>query len=381
MTKNIVRENVVVRKLPRKELINLKVSDLKVVESPRNSKFSSFKQKCILLLIMFIMMIIMPLIAVRNSNGKDYSEIFETPKKFSNNSTVSVNSRQIPTSDDFFCFKDEAKNKILKLPDRDFMIGTLASEMPALFEKEALKAQSVAIYTYFCRLRNEFRKKNPDPESVMFTANTDDWIYFVADENMREKWGDKFSEYKAKMESAVDEVFGEVLKYNNELILAPYHAISSGITERAGEVFGGDELPYLVNVNCESDKNVPSYSSVVEVYPDEFESKMKDKYPKLKVASKKENWVHDISHTSGGSVKKIFICNICITGRELRSIFGLRSSNFDLNFDGEKFVFSVRGYGHGVGMSQYAAHDMAVNGANYKEILAKFYPGTELTKL
>lgn len=346
------------------------------------SVFTYIWEKIILMLMLILMLVMIPLISVKSSSNYDYSEIFNGgSKRFPEDKVMSVGSSKIASNTDYFCFKDESKDKILKLSDRDFMVGTLASEMPALFEKEALKAQAVAIYTYFCRLRNEFRKKNSDPEAPMFVANTNDWIYFVTDENMREKWKDKFQEYKAKMENAVDEVFGEVLKYNGELILAAYHAISSGMIERAGEIFGGDELPYLVNTPCESDKNVASYASTAEFSSEEFENKIKEKYPKFVASADKNSWVHDISHTSGGSVKKIHICNIETTGREIRSIFGLRSSNFDLKYDGKRFIFSVRGYGHGVGMSQYGAHDMALHGFDYKQILQKFYPGTTLTVL
>lgn len=248
-----------------------------------------------------------------------------------------------------------------------------------MFETEALKAQAVATYTYFSRQRNEFLKNN-DTDKPQFTVNIDKWLYYVDTEKMKERWGDKFDTYYKKISDIVDSVYGEVVESEGDLILAVYHAISSGKTERSADVFGGD-LKYLTDVPSPGDKLVPNYETVLNIELDNFKNTILSKWNDCIFDEDPLKWVDGVVRTSSGMVKEIVIGGHKTTGQEIRNMFGLRSPNFTLDYKDGKMNFTVKGYGHGVGMSQYGAEYMAKQGADYKQILSWYYPNTEIKNI
>ncbi len=322
------------------------------------------------LLIILLSMILIPLLSVRGDDGKVVSGVLEDGHRISEGQVERNN-------DGFFCIMDESTGNILRVADKEFMYGALVTEMPPLFEREALKAQTVATYTYFSRSREKFRRSNNNPNDPEFNVNTEKWLYYVPQEKMREKWGKNFDLYYSKVKEIVDEVFGEVLLDNGELILAAYHAISSGETEKCVDVFGGD-LKYLTNVSSPGDKLVPNYKTTVEVSKQDFINMISDKCKDFNFNSDISGWVGEINRSGSGMVKEISICGKKFRGQDIRTMFSLRSSDFDINFDDNKFIFTVRGYGHGVGMSQYGAQYMAKEGKDYLEILSHYYPNTTI---
>ena len=261
------------------------------------------------------------------------------------------------------------------------MCGVVASEMPALFEREALKAQAVASYTYFCREREKSRKDKNSNKTYDFTVNTAKWQNYIPKEQLKLKWGQKFEDYYEKIKSCVDEVFPEVLQDDGQLILAAYHAISSGKTEKCKDVFGSD-LKYLTNVQSPSDKLVEGYETKVEVNTKDFKNRLNSCFTDCIFDENPDKWIKSPIHTQGGMVKEITIGSKTLSGPKVRAIFGLRSSDFDViyNSEEEKFIFTVHGYGHGVGMSQHGAQYMAKQGENYKKILSWYYPSTSIKK-
>ncbi len=332
---------------------------------PKNSKrFICF------LLIILLSMILIPLLSVRGNNEEAVSSMLENGHRISEGQVQK-------NSEGFFCMMDESTGNILRVNDKEFMYGALVTEMPPLFEKEALKAQTVATYTYFSRSREKFRKNNNNPNDPEFNVNTEKWLYYVPQEKMREKWGKNFDTYYNKIKDIVDEVFGEVLLDNEELILAAYHAISSGETEKCADVFGED-LKYLTNVSSPGDKLVPNYKTTVEITKQDFISIMSDKCNDFDFSNDVSGWIGEINRSSSGMVKEINICGKKFRGQDIRGMFLLRSSDFDINFSDNKFIFTVRGYGHGVGMSQYGAQYMAKEGKDYLEILSHYYPNTTI---
>lgn len=337
--------------------------------------FNNFKRKLITLLLLFLSMIFIPLLSVFGKN-KDFPDIKLSSKEI-------TKSKNLNCENNFFTVLDESDNKIIKISDREFLYGVVASEMPALFEEEALKAQAVASYTYFCRERNKFRKSNPSNTDYEFTVNTSKWINYIPKEQMQLKWGENFEKYYNKIKKCVDSVFPEVIEEKNgELILAAYHAISSGKTEQCKDVFGGD-LKYLTNVESPGDKLVPNYETLVEISTEEFKNSLLNNTKECDIKENPKEWLGDYTRSDGGMIKEINIFSKTFKGSDIRKIFGLRSSDFDLNYNSEieKFIFTVRGYGHGVGMSQHGAQYMAKQSANYKEILSWYYPNTYITNL
>lgn len=320
--------------------------------------------------LILIFIILVPLLAVAKNKRKEGEMNYQ---KSSIGNYETSNQRN-------FCVLDESSGNIINIPDKEFLCGVVCTEMPAKFEIEALKAQAVASYTYFCRARNLERAKSGGSK-YDFTVDTQKALNYISKEQRKTKWGSHFDEYEEKIESAVESVFGEIIEDEGEPILAAYHAISSGKTEKSEDVFGGN-VKYLTNVESPGDKAAAGYETVSKVDTEKFKEILSSKYDDLRFDTSPEKWIGAPERTEGGMVKEIDICGKVLKGTEVRSMFALRSSDFDLWFDKNenKFVFKVRGYGHGVGMSQYGAQYMALEGNDYKKILSWYYPGTSVVK-
>ena len=255
---------------------------------------------------------------------------------------------------------DAEKREIFTVDLEEYVLNTVAKEMPVSFDEEALKAQAVAVRTYTLKKREAKNQKHPEAD-----------ICTDSNHCMAYSFGNIDAKYRAKLEKAVNETKGETLLYDNKLASTVFHAISSGKTENASDVWGG-EVPYLISVECDDDKTVDGYVSSVTVPYEEFLRKINGKnYDKV---------IGEEDRTKAGTVKNIVLCGKEITGAKIRELFNLRSSNFKIEEKEETFEFTVYGYGHGVGMSQYGANHLAKKGFSYEEILNHFYPGTVLKK-
>ena len=240
----------------------------------------------------------------------------------------------------------------------DYVVGVVAGEMPVNFPHEALKAQAVATRTYAVRqLQSNPNMKYEDIAQA-----------YVSVDKMKEMWGNNFDEYYAKIKNNVYQTAGEILEYNNEPILAAFCSTTNGYTEECQNVWTQD-LPYLKSVKSEGDELSPYYSDSVTVTKKQFGSIFGS--TDFAVTEK----------TNAGYVKSVNIGGNVYSGDKIRQIMGLRSTCFDIINEGENITFSTKGYGHGVGMSQYGACFMANNGADYKTILAHYYTGTNLKNL
>lgn len=278
-----------------------------------------------------------------------------------------------------FRLYDGESAAVFEVPERDFLIGTLAAEMPVSYHQEALKAQAVAAYTYYSYQRQAAREQpNENVMGADFSAAP--WgspIYYSADQ-LKEKWGDAFDSTYEKYAQAVDAVLGKRICYEGQLIMAVYHALSSGTTESA-EVMWGSACPYLVSVPSPGDRLSPSYESTASFSPDEFSSALKTVNSELIFEGDPSEWISEAPGLSeAGTVLTLSISGHILTGNQIRDALGLRSACFDIVYADGAFMFTVRGYGHGVGLSQYGADYMARQGAGYEEILKAFYSGVEI---
>ncbi len=276
------------------------------------------------------------------------------------------------SQEDPFRVLDAASGEIIEMSERDFLIGTLAAEMYPSYHPEALKAQAVAAYTYYCYQREEARTEGEDAD-FSDVPSTFPTLYTV--EGMKERWGDDFDTYYTKLAAAVDAVYGELIRYDGEIIMAVYHAMSAQQTETAGVIWGRD-LPYLKAVESPGDTVADTYHSTVNVAVTDFAEAVKTL--DVTLSGEAAVWVDpdSITRSPSGTVTAVTVGDKVLTGRQLRGLFGLRSAVFDLTFDKEHgFVFSVQGYGHGVGMSQYGANCLAAQGKTYREILEYYYSG------
>lgn len=244
----------------------------------------------------------------------------------------------------------------------EYIVGVVAAEMPAAFNIEALKAQSIAARTYALKAIKE-EKKLTDNEKTQSYKDIN---------QLKELWKDDFSTYYNKIKSCVKSTEGQVLTYNGEYIEALYHSTSNGYTENSYEVFG-NSYPYLITVPSIWDINATSYLRDKTFSFEEINNI-------LGININKESLVEILEKTDSGRIISIKIDDNYYNGIELRNLLGLRSTDFDIFIDSinDKVIITTRGYGHGVGMSQYGANGMANNGKNYKEILSHYYPGTIL---
>lgn len=264
------------------------------------------------------------------------------------------------------------EEKVITLSADDYICGVVSAEIGAESSEEALKAQAVAAYTFACR-RKAMRTNEKYDMSDDYST---DQAYLSIDD-MKARWGDNYEQYYNKVMSAVKSVSGEMLLYENKPILSVYHDISGGKTEAAENVWG-EVYPCLSAVESVGDVLSPNYLSSVTVSVDD----MKAYIAELDGSAEGDvdTWIGEPVRSPSGYVLNLTLGGKDISGVDIRKRFSLRSANFDVEYKEEGFVFTVRGNGHGVGMSQYGAQFMALQGSKYNEILAWYYPGATLQK-
>ena len=245
----------------------------------------------------------------------------------------------------------------------EYIIGVVGAEMPASFNKEALKAQSVVARTYALKSIKNNKQLTSDNSTQNFKDNNE----------LKKMWGSSYNTYYNKIKSAVLETKGLYLSYNNDYVDAVYHSTSNGNTEDALYVWG-NSVPYLKSVSSEYDNTNKNYNSIITLTYNEISNKLKnsiDSNTKFNI----------ISRTSGNRVKEIEINGTTYSGVEFRKLLNLRSADFSIENNGANVVISTNGYGHGVGMSQYGANGMANNGSSYTDILLHYYTGVSIKNI
>lgn len=272
-----------------------------------------------------------------------------------------------------------SQNKIVDVPLEEYICGVISNEMPATFDLEALKAQAVAARTYLAgkKIKNCIKANGAEIcDSTHCQVYTSKAVRLeLWDENVRDEYWKKISE-------AVESTKGQVLSYQNELVLYPqFFSTSSGKTESSVDLYWAD-MPYLKSVESSGEEISPKFESEVSMPVNEFVSRFKEKYPNSSLSeSNIDNSISVISRSEAGGVKEIKVAGENIRGQDFRFLCGLNSSNFDYEISDGSIVFKCKGYGHGVGMSQWGANVMAKDGKSYEEILKHYYTGVEITNL
>ncbi|MBO5289442.1 MAG: stage II sporulation protein D [Spirochaetales bacterium] len=261
---------------------------------------------------------------------------------------------------------------IVELNFEDYIAGVVYAEMPASFEVEALKAQAVAARTYTIK------------KLASGTHICDDSTHCQA-----WKEADESEEYK-KVAQAVKSTESEILTYLGEAISAFFHSASGGKTENVKDVWGGEEIPYLLSVDSPNENTLMStFFSEQEISYADFANKINHYTGKKTVSydlsqtkniAKFKKEIKIVSRTEGDHVESINVSGTTFSGTEFRNIFDLRSTNFTITLKDKTILIQVKGYGHGVGMSQWGAQVMAKAGKDYREILYHYYPNTLLEK-
>lgn len=247
------------------------------------------------------------------------------------------------------------------VPLEEYVLSVVASEMPATFADEALKAQAVAARTYIVN----YLLQQTDQDENVITDTTEHQVY-KSEQELKSAWGDDFHWKLDKVKKAVDATKGEIITYNSTPITPTFFSMSNGYTENA-EDYWGTPLPYLKKVESKWEESLPNFSEQKVFTIDEMNEKLGMSLQKGQEIPMK------IKRTSSERVKEIEINEAILTGREVREKLGLRSNDFTITQKNDHFLFTTKGYGHGVGMSQYGANEMANNGKDYAEVIHYYY--------
>lgn len=270
-----------------------------------------------------------------------------------------------------------ANGEIEELQLDEYLYGVVSAEMPASFHVEALKSQATVARTYtIYQIQNSGGKHEGANMCDSYTC-CQAWI---SKEERFSKWEEAEREANwKKIVQAVNDTSGKVITYQGEPINAFFHSNSGGITESSVNIWGGIEYPYLKSVETSGEDSYSQYNSEVSFTKEELVNKIKEKHTEIEINWEEENPIQIEDYTDSGRVRTIKFGNISIAGTEARTILGLKSTNFVISYKDEKIIFSVTGYGHGVGMSQTGADSLAKQGSGYEEVIKHFYTGVEIT--
>lgn len=300
--------------------------------------------------------------------------LFSKDEKAAVQEKAKVESPKKETSEvpepDVAVFRSESK-EIETFPLEEYVTGVVAVEMPADFEVEALKAQALAARTYVVNFLLQ-TDDNSVPEGANITDTVTHQVFKNQDE-LKKLWGKDFDWKYKKVSEAVQATKGEILTYKDKPITASFFSTSNGYTENAEE-YWKDKIPYLKSVESPWDSKAPNFESEKKIPVKEFENLLG-----VSIGSQKE--VGKItSKTSGNKVATVQIADKTFSGREIREKLDLRSTDFRWVREGDSITITTKGYGHGVGMSQYGANGMAQAGKNYRDIVQHYYHDIHITE-
>lgn len=273
------------------------------------------------------------------------------------------------------------EQKKMMMPLERYLVGVVAAEMPANFEKEALKAQAIAARTYALKklMFDRFQVNKDHPKAPVCTnpAHCQGWM---SDQEMKARWGWlRYWEYKRKIINSVNETAGKVITYQGELIEPVYHSTCGAATENAGEIWRYT-VPYLKSVACAWDQASPKYKAVTFLNFTELKKQLGVDLA-VKAASKANaKSIEVLERTATGRIKTILVGTRVWTGSEFRRCLGLNSTNITWKVKEQGIEFITVGYGHGVGMCQYGANGLARRGYTAEKIISYYYSGVKVKK-
>lgn len=271
------------------------------------------------------------------------------------------------------CFMDQSTGQTVTLPLREYLIGAVAAEMPVSWPDEALKAQAVAAHSYALYRRDHSTGEN----GTWFTADPARRQGCLTDAVLHSYWGTAYAANYARLSALVDAVQTQVLYYRDAPAGTSYFAMSNGRTEASENVWG-TALPYLVPVDSSTDTAADNYEYTLNLSAAQLQQLLAERLGIAADLSQQAQWFGTPVLTPSGYVENLPVCGQTVQGTALRKALGLRSACFTVVCQSGTFSFTTRGYGHGVGMSQWGAKALAEQGADYRAILAHYYPGTEL---
>lgn len=259
----------------------------------------------------------------------------------------------------------------------EYLCNVVSAEMPANYEIEALKAQAIVARTY--TIYKILNKKHDTADICDDSTCCQAWI---SKDDRLARWEESQRERNwQKIVSAVNDTKGKIITYDDKPIDAFFHSNSGGVTEVPVNVWGGTGYPYLQSVETSGEDTYTQYSSEVVFTQEQLINKLKEKYSDISIDFSNSDDIKIMEYTESTRVKTVKFGNHEISGVEARSLLGLRSTNFEISIDDDNIKFSVKGYGHGVGMSQTGADSMAKQGSSAEDIIKHFYTGVEVSEV
>ncbi len=270
------------------------------------------------------------------------------------------------------------EDRVCDMEVEQYIKEVTAAEMPANFYPEALKAQAVAARTYLTNRARVYKKSEPPEEhkGALICTDSTHCKAWISEMTKREQWGESAEDNWKKISDAVDSTKNIIITYDNQPISAVFHSTSSGFTENAKDVWGGD-VEYLISVKSEGDIKSPKFNSEAEFSIEEFKQIAQ---MNIEDIDWDKGLVNNVKRSEAGGIKSVEIGGVLVKGSDFRFMYGLRSTNIEIEILENSIKMYVKGYGHGVGMSQYGANYMAMEGRDYENILKTYYTGVELQK-
>lgn len=321
------------------------------------------RQWMIATIALFTLILLIPALVVLAFGEKQEATLPAQPKQ--------AQARDEPTVE-VAVYRSKEK-KVERLPLEQYVVGVVAAEMPAEFEMEALKAQALTARTYI--VKQLMHKQTIElPEGANVTDTVMHQVYYN-EEQLKQLWGMSYEWKMKKIKEAVEATRGQILMYNNEPIEAAFFSTSNGYTENS-EAYWQNAFPYLTSVESPWDTQSPKFYEQMTISVREFEQRLGVKLPKDGSSIGKV-----LARTPGKRVALVDINGKQLTGREVREKLQLKSTDFTWERQGNNIVITTKGYGHGVGMSQYGANFLAKQGKTYKEIVTYYYQGVQIHDL
>lgn len=279
---------------------------------------------------------------------------------------------------DYFSILDATTGRVSVVSALDYTIGAVAAEMPMTYADDALMAQAVAAHSYALSLQ-----QNPDKEQKLVDANADfeadptRKLGYITQKEMKMLWGEDYEVYYERLKNLIEPIIGQVLTYNGAPITACYHAISNGMTQSAEDVWG-QSVDYLTPVDSSADTQSPEFEQTLTMTAQEVKDALTSNFAGIDCSGEPSQWFGVFQRNEQNYVTSVMVGETKCKASDMRTALGLRSTDFTITWTNDCFTIVTRGYGHGVGMSQFGANVMALNGTSYDQILAHYYPGTTL---
>lgn len=245
--------------------------------------------------------------------------------------------------------------------------------MPVSWPDEALKAQAIAAHSYLLYCRDH----STQPEQGWLSVDPARRQGCLTEPVLRSYWGTAYDANYARLSALVDQVTTKVLYYEDAPAGTSYFAISNGRTEASENVWGAP-LPYLVPVDSATDQTAENFTYTITLTADQMQAALTETLGLAPDGTPPERWFGQPTLTASGYVASIPLWGQSVTGPALRRSLGLRSACFAIEWGDGNFTVTTQGYGHGVGLSQWGAKALAEQGASCQEILAHYFPHTEL---